>query len=1003
MQKFEKSEGKAKNAQSFYQKYLKIARYSFYIFGSNLTHFWLSEYNILNRTQVIILLFLLPFYAFTQVKTIGTPNIHNYPKTVYKAGTQNWDVAQDANGFMYFANNDGVLRFDGISWDLLSVPTTPVRSIIVDSNNRIFVGLSNDFGLFEKNENGIYEFKSLKHLLLDDVKVFTEVWRIHEIRQGIVFQTFEYSFLLNNNEIEVLKPKNRFLFSFNVDGRLFIQEPGIGLFEYFNWSVEQVPWDKELRDKEIWTILHLGDNQLLIGTVGYGFYKYNRGALTKWNTPASNFIIENKLYSATRLPGNYFAFGSILEGMIICDNDGNIIQRINRSNGLQNNTVLSLFNDKNGNLWMGLDNGIDYVEVNSPISFFSLTDGIGTGYCCRVHDDNLYLGTNQGLFVRPFKRYMQNNNEPFKLVENTVGQVWSLGVFGNQMICGHNLGTFIVEGKTARKISDELGAWKYIQVKEYPNILIGGHYNGLILLKKGKNGWEFYKKIKGFNESSRFICRDDGGNIWVSHWRRGVFKLQLNVELDSVVNQKTYIAKDGLPHNEHNIILSFGESWYVSGIDGLYKYQKSNDRFLKDAELNKVFDVNDRIKFVETDNQDDLWYIAEDETGLIHRNEDFTFTKITEPFKQLNDRLVNEFEFLYPLSNDNVFIGLEDGFAHYSARIIKSYTDPFKAFITRVELPNIDSIIYSSGVKQAEHKFPFRRNAFRFYFTAPFYENPSQLEFSYFIENYSSEWSPWVADSYRDFTNLPENDYVFKVKAKNIYEVESDIASFSFTVLPPWYRSKLAYYAYVFLVFSLAFLVTRMIKKNVEKSKDKQRIKHNEELTKKEQEFNQQALITDKEIMKLRNDKLEGEKIFLDKELANQTMSIIQKNKFLMKLNQELKRLQDETLSSSVKTKLVIIKKRIDKEIDSEQQNKVFESYFDEVHTDFFKRLKEAYPQLSPKDLRLSAYIRMNISTKEIATLLNISDRGVEISRYRLRKKIVLPRDVNLSTFLSNI
>lgn len=514
---------------------------------------------------LFVILFLLPFSGICQVKTIGRPNILNYPKSVYGAGTQNWDIAQDANGFMYFANNDGVLRFDGINWELLPIPvSSPVRALIVDSKDRIFVGFQNDFGLFEKNSNGTYEFSSLKHLIPEENRSFTDVWRIHEIRQGIVFQSFECAFLFNNGEIKVIKPQKSFLFSFNVDGRFFVQEPGVGLFEYFNWTIGKVPWADELNDKEIWTILQLGDNQLLIGTVGYGFYKYSRGVLTKWDTPAGNFIRENKLYSATRLPGNYYAFGSILGGVIISDNDGNIIQQIDRTNGLQNNTILSIFDDRDGNLWLGLDNGIDYVKVNSPMSYFSFSDGIGTGYCCCVHNDYLYLGTNQGLFVRPFNRFGQINNAPFELVENTAGQIWSLKVFDGQLICGHHLGAFIIDNKIGRRISNEQGAWKFIHMDKYPNYLLGGHYSGLALLKKGENGWEYYKKIDGFSESSRFLNQDEDGDIWVSHGARGVFRVQLNENLDSVVNTKLYTAKNGLPENEHNILLDIGESWYVS-------------------------------------------------------------------------------------------------------------------------------------------------------------------------------------------------------------------------------------------------------------------------------------------------------------------------------------------------------------------------------------------------------------------------------------------------------
>jgi FixJ family two-component response regulator len=106
---------------------------------------------------------------------------------------------------------------------------------------------------------------------------------------------------------------------------------------------------------------------------------------------------------------------------------------------------------------------------------------------------------------------------------------------------------------------------------------------------------------------------------------------------------------------------------------------------------------------------------------------------------------------------------------------------------------------------------------------------------------------------------------------------------------------------------------------------------------------------------------------------------------------------------SSLKSKISLIINRIDKEFDDKKQNKLFETYFDEVHEDFFKRLTEKFPTLTPREQKLCAYIKMNIATKEIATLQNISTRGVEISRYRLRKKLGIDRDANLGTYISGI
>jgi ligand-binding sensor domain-containing protein/DNA-binding CsgD family transcriptional regulator len=949
-------------------------------------------------------LVLIAFLSSAQVKTTGTPSIQNYPKTVYEGGTQNWGIAQDKNGFMYFANNDGILRFDGIHWDLIEVShSAPVRSVAIDKENRVFAGLTNDFGILQQNETDRPFFQSLRHLLPDPDIQFDDIWKIYEIKQGIVFQSFDYLFLFSNNTIEVIKPENRFYFSFVVNDRLFLHEPEVGLFEYINGMIHKVPWAGDLKNTEIWSILEIKDNHLLIGTRNNGIFKFEDGVLIKWDSPANDLIGKSKLFSASKIMDGQFVFGTILDGIFITDVEGNILQHINRGRGLQNNTVLSVFSDNKNNLWLGLDNGIDYVEINSPLSFFTENEGLGTGYCSKVFNNKLYLGTNQGLYVKAFNNF-SNHEEPLKLVENTAGQVWSLDIFDEQLICGHNSGTFLIRDGQAVNISEEEGAWKYIRLKRNPEMLLGGHYNGLVLLQKTTDGWAFHKKVKGFNESSRFIFEDNDGIIWISHGGKGIFKVRLNEKTDSVIQYRLYTQTDGLPSNENNILFTLNDDFYISGVDGIYAYDEPSDSFRIYNQFDQLSSLNGQLLTLETDESDNIWFITRNESGVLRRNEDLSYTQITAPFKQLDEKYVNGFEFVYPYSSDHVFFGLDNGFAHYSSKILKSYSEEFYCYITKVEMPSVDSTIYfNPNYVDFDVEVPFRKNAFRFHYAAPFYENPQQLQFSYYLENYSEEWSDWTSDKYRDFTNLPEGDYILKVKAKNIYGVESEISAFGFTILPPWHRSQMAWFAYFILSVLLIFFIFKYVRYRIELSRKREILKHEAELQKKEEQFQHQALVADKEIIRLRNEKLRNEMLHRDKELANQTMSIIQKNKFLGKLKEELHQAMKNTSDAQLKTKLSALNQRINREIDNKQQNQIFETYFDEVHEDFFHRLKQQFPNLSPRDTRLCAYIRMNLTSKEIAALLNISDRGVEIGRYRLRKKLDLPREINLSTFLSNI
>lgn len=956
------------------------------------------------RKILFSLLLTIPFLGEGQVKTTGIPNIQNYPKSVYSAGTQNWGIAQDNNGLMYFANNDGVLRFDGIHWELFPVSASmPVRSVVVDEGNNIYVGLYNDFGIMEQNAAGEYVFKSLRYLLPPDIEYFDDVWKIYEIQGNLFFQSYDYLFILSNGNIQVIRPRKSFQFSFNVNERLLLYEPEFGLFEYRNETLDKLPWSDNLIGKEITEILEVRQNFLLIVTNRDGIYKVENGKLEKWDVPVNRFAEDFNIFSAAKIGGNFFAFGSITNGLVIFDADGEIVQHLNKNSGLQNNTILSIFADDDENLWLGLDNGIDYLEINSPLSYISDVDGLGAGYCAQIFDGKLYLGTNQGLYVKSFNNFL-NKNEQFKLIENTTGQVWTLKIFDGTLFCGHNFGTFIVQGSEAVKISKEEGGWDYIKLNKRDDLVLGGHYNGLQLFRKSGDSWSLFKPIKGFNESSRFLFQDTEGTIWMSHGGKGIYGIRLNQELDSVISFNLYNSKNGLPSDEQNILFGFNGEVLISTVSGIFRFNSETSTFMPATNFMETFQVKGRLKTFKPDNEGNFWFISDDEAGVFRLNEDLSFTKITIPFMPLENKFVNEFEFVYPFNNDHVFIGIENGFAHYSSKFLKSYSRPYKSLITKVELPFLDStLVLLNRQINDELKFPFKKNAFRFHFTAPFFEGHSRLQFSYLLENYDDEWSEWSFHNYRDFTNLSEGEYIFKVKARNIYGEESETAAFEFEIVPPWHRSKLAYFTYFILIVLFLFLVMKFSSKRMEAAQIKEINKQREILKEREQMFRQQALLAEKENIQLRNEKLKAEMTFRDKELANQTMNIIQKNEFLVKLRDELQRFQKSTTEGAFKTKLATLLQRINKEIDNKQQNQIFETYFDEVHEEFFQQLRTRFPDLSAREMKLSAYIRMNLTTKEIASLLNISDRGVEIARYRLRKKLNLEREINLTTFLMNI
>ena len=960
----------------------------------------------------ILQLFINP--GFSQIKNIGIPFIRNFPKREYKAGTQNWSVAQDQRGFMYFANNEGLVVFNGIEWHVYKMPNSSItRSVYIGENRSIYVGAYNELGRMVFGTNGKLEFKSLKKYIPAEYQNFDDIWNITSFEGKIVFQSYSSAFVYDNDtSFTVVKAPVRFQNSYKVNEKLYFNDIEKGLFELVRGKLVSLSGCQSLIGEEIWSVLPLdGGEELLISTLTKGVFIYSEGKLSEWKVPVNEDLKKNQIFSAIILQSHYYAFGTIQDGIFITNARGEIIQHINRKKGLQNNTVLKVFADRSGDLWLGLDNGIDYININSPITFLKQSEGIGAGYTSIIHKGKLYLGTNQGLFVKEWDASDQNSS--LKMIPNTSGQVWYLGVHDGVLICGHNNGTFVIEGETARQISKIPGGWKYHILKRFPDYLICGTYSGMILFKKENGAWNYVGKIKGFDESFRVFEEDSEGNIWMSHGFKGIYKISFGNNLESVKSFRYYTVDDGLPTNYNLNVFKIKDQIIFTSNKGIYQYNSQNERFEKSAYFNQLLSPVTDFSYIKEDKNGNIWYVAwyqsNNKAGVFRIKEDGKFQHVTSPFILLNSKFISGFESVYPFSENHLFFGTEDGFAHYSPNSHYSFNSEFSAFITKAVASNIDSTFFYGNNHRADfpanvlYTFRYPKNAFKFYFSTPIYDNPESVEYSFKLAGLNNDWSAWSNSSSVEFALLPEGNYDFSVKARNSLGIESNSDELSFTIKPPWYRSFWAITVYILFFILLALFAMWLFIKWIEISKRKERLKHLRAYRQKERDYIQQVSLSEKKIIKLKNEKLKSEMIHRDKELANQTMDLIRKNKFLAKIKEELEKIKLSSADELLKEKISSLIGKIDKDIDHNKQWEVFETAFDDVHEDFLNRLKGRFPALTPKELRLCAYLRMNISTKEIAPLMNISIRGVEICRYRVRKKLNIDRDTNLTSLIIDL
>lgn len=940
-----------------------------------------------NIRVFFIFLFLSTSPLFGQgtgtINSIGSPEVINFNKQQYGAHYQNWDATQDPlTGFMYFANSKGMLEYDGSNWKTFELPRKQiVRSVAADGTGRIYAGGMGCFGYWEANDKGTLTFHSLTHLIKDQEFPREEVWHILPYKDGILFQSFAFMYFYQNGKVTKLKNPGTILFTHEVHGKLFVEIINKGLYEIVNSTFQLLPQGEKLSKEAIDVILPYGKNQLLICT-NNGLFVHDGKSVKPLNAKTNEFFQQFRLNRAIQLHNGQYLFGTLLNGIVLTDQQGNILRHINQRQGLQNNTVLTLFEDKTHNVWVGLDKGIDLLILSSPLRFYRDLEGyLGTVYDIESLNGWLYVGTNQGLYCKPI-----NSAESFKIVPRTQGQVWDLSVIDNQLFCGHNNGTFIVDQNHATQVSEITGGWTIKRLRSNPNWLVQGTYTRLCFYKKHENGsWKFDHVLEKFPGSFTQVEEDNMGDLWIHGPSTGIHHLHLDKNFKTILSNQKF---EGAEFQNNTLNLRFFQNKIlITTSDGLKSYNSQYKQFKVDEQLQKWL-FGAVIQKIFPISNDELYVLRKD-GSLSYAKVGHTPIDIPVP----NNRWVDIYENVVKMNNGEVLVCTEDGFVtlpdpHTLSNVSTESAKPFIRSVSVLE--DSTAYIYRFPPQNQEITLNYDENSLNIIFSTTSI-NP-KIKYSYWLENGMKSWSPYQFISMKEFSNLQSGTYIFHLKSNQ----DNSENTITITILPPWYWNAWSkgLYLTIFIVINLLFY----------RYQDRKfRLKQLKERRKLERRIRRQAELNEQEIIRLRNEQLEQDVIRKSEELANSTMTLIKKNELLLDIKQEVDNLKKESGRNVGNQAYRQIMNLIDSNISSEQDWQVFESNFNKVHEEFLKKLIELYPNLTPSDLKLAAYLRMNLSSKEIAQLFNITHRSVELKRYRLRKKMELDTEVNLGEFMMKI
>lgn len=919
------------------------------------------------------------------------PHVQQYDKTMYRAGNQNWGLSVSPDGLIYAANTSGLLRFDGQQWKLHDNGNkAPLRSVNIAHDGKIFTGGLGEFGFWVDKGYGKLEYTSLTPLVEDVSSLKNdEIWRIIIDDQHVFFQSFSKAYIYVDNQITTLTADGEpFLFCHEVDGINYFEKLHSGLHVYERNTLMPVYGKDALLDKHILCMLPLADGNILIGTAKDGLYVLDsKGNIAPWDNEAQHLFRQYQINNGVKINDRLFAFGTIQNGVVIINEKGELIQHINKNNGLQNNTVLSLSVDNQSNLWVGLDNGIDRIDINSPFYYYSdLTGSIGTVYSSAIHQGKIYLGSNQGLFVSNWGDPYKHSTLRFQQVPHSHGQVWQLKVIDGLLYCGHNNGTYLVDGTQMNLISPITGGWMLMPLSNSPH-LVQGNYTGLSLFDRERIPIHHLHQYAEILEPVKFMAEETSRSIWIGN-NIDVKLINLSPDLEQIQDIVTDLQ--GLPIGRKYGIYRLGNRNVFATDSGFYRFDEAVRRFIRYDEFNEQLGFFANANKLQHIGDSKYWIFKRSHIAQIDLKNDGGIVMDSTTWNPLIGRMMNEYENILYINEDIDLIGLDNGFALYKRNIAANDSLPSPMITGFWDIT--DEL---SPIRDAD-KISYQRNNIRIAYSIPWY-SPSPIRFQYRLGGYIDGWTDWDETTYKDFTNLPFGHYLFQVRAISATGTISGITELEFTVARPWYLSWGALIGYIILVCAGYILLRKEHRKRLAKQHDALRHKMQEEqkaALAAENERNERKLMT------LKNEKLEQELAIKNRELANAAMNIVYKNEMLNNLHEELTKVKDTNGNKLNPDQLKKVNKLIDEAHSDDRDWNLFEESFNEAHENFFKKLKAEYPELVPNDMKLCAYLRLNMSSKEIASLLNISVRGVEIRRYRLRKKLSLPTSKNLSEFL---
>ena len=738
---------------------------------------------------------------------LGDYFITNFSRSDYEASFSNFGVLQASNGLIYVANYDGVLEYDGHQWRLYPVANNSVVLSIADHKGTIYAGALKEFGYLRPGAAGDLVYHSLSSKVPGTTK-FNAIRAIISMEDGIYFFSDEAIFLFSDQHelVQVWDAgDSKFYFSLiPVDDKLYCLRENYGLVELGKIN-ESVLSPSQAGNWNVMTYMNKHGGKYIFGTLSKGIYEWNGEQVLQLTNPVADFGSKNLLSVGQTFAGDRLAFGTFKGGIVVTGGDFQVSSVINKRSGLQSDNVRDLGHDRQGGLWVAMQEGVARVEINSSWTHWQREmDFKGVPWDMIISNGVLYLATTEGLYYKEGSHFNKVNG-----IETKVWSLCNIQTFkgdGHVLFAGTSSGLFEVRGGTSKELFGFPIVNMLSRNMTQDSVVIVGHRYGLSAIGYDESGAYARKDLAEIlNNTYQDMVLDKDGTLWATSKFIGIYRI--TDIYDTSPETTLFTTEHGLPNVNQWDIHYRSEEIRFAGDAGIYSFDEyaavDSLRFKKDT----TYTIGETLSRA----------LPGGSQEIEERFNDLDISEAWLPYRRLPDMEITK---VYPGADNVLWLAGSEGLFRFDGNVRQDYALPFHTLIRRITTS--DSLVFNGATKvdymendsiavtayiDTPLELTYDFNNVRFEFAATNYEMPAKNQYSYYLENNDRQWSLWTSENKKEYNNLSPGDYTFHVKSKNAYDTEGSMALYSFTVLPPWYKTNWAKVLFVGFAISGLWII----------------------------------------------------------------------------------------------------------------------------------------------------------------------------------------------------